>query len=120
MRHDMKTPCAECPYVGKWKGWIGDHESAQEFVDLVKADQPFPCHMSLNQDGDESIPEQVEDGAGQQCAGYAMFMSKMCKLSRNPAMAAMQNRLRAEKPDVEVLWPPDKMVEHHDSIARKR
>src|SRR5271170_3653934 len=102
MRHDMKQPCTECPYVGKWAGWIGDHESAQDFVDIARADAEFPCHMSLDQDGDTE--EQLAEDEGQQCAGQALFMNRMCKMSRRREMAEMQSRLKKEC-KVEVLFP---------------
>lgn len=114
MNYDMKKPCAECPYVGKWKGWIGNHKSAQDFVDLARADIPFPCHMTINQDYDAAeIEVQMCFPAVAQCAGQALFMNRMCKLSRNINMARMQNRLKEEKPDVQILWPPEELVKHH-------
>lgn len=113
MNHDMKKPCPECPYVGKWKGWIGTHPTAQDFVDLARADHPFPCHMTVDQESPIEPLEQMESASVAQCAGQALFMNKMIKLSRRPEMAAMQNRLRTEAPGVEVLWPPERLVEHH-------
>ena len=118
MKHDLKEPCHACPYVGKMPGWIGAHETAQDFVDVVRADQQFPCHETVaanharhqhrcNADG--TVPLT---GKEQHCAGYALFMNKMCKVSRDPDMAAMQKRLK-ETCTVEVIWPPAKMVEVH-------
>lgn len=112
MKYNLKEPCNECPFVGKWKGWIGSHKSAQDFVDLVVADAPFPCHKTI----DQTLRGHAYTEAyysSEHCAGYALFMNRMCKLSRNPKMAAMQKRLR-ETCKVPVLWPPSKMVEHHN------
>lgn len=111
MKYEMQEPCNECPYVGKWKGWIGAHETAQDFVDVVRNDQPFPCHKSVPSDT-RSFKERAMDA--QQCAGYALFMSRMCKISRHAPMMEMQRRLKANPPKEEVLYPPQKLVDWHD------
>lgn len=111
MKYDLTKPCNECPYVGKWQGWIGSHQTAQDFVDFVRADEPFVCHMLLDQEAD--LAKQIASGKAQHCAGYALFMNRMCKSSRNKDMLAFQHRLKTEC-TTEVLWPPDKLVEWHD------
>jgi hypothetical protein len=107
MKHDLKEPCAECPYVGKMKGWVGEHDP-QDFVDLVRADIPFACHMTVTQPGGPDIAPHK----AQQCAGYAIFMTRMCKMSRRPEMTEMQIRLKKEC-DTQVLFPGDVLVDHH-------
>ena len=123
MHYNLKTPCHECPYVGKVPGWIGAHDTAQDFVDLVRVDAPFPCHESIDyaavEHGESRKPEQqLKSAHVAHCAGYAIFMSKMSKLSRRPELAAMQDRLKA-KCKVQVVWPPDKLVELHDTASGK-
>lgn len=78
MKFDLKQTCPECPYAAKTKGWIGNHESAKDFHDLVKQDTDFPCHMSQKQ----------------HCVGNALYMNKMCKVSRNPDKAEFQKKLK--------------------------
>lgn len=84
MNYDLNENCAECPYLPLTSGWIGSHDSAKEFHDIVCADKRFPCHMT-NDDLD-SNPSH--------CVGYALYMNKMCKVSRDPVMANFQNRIR--------------------------
>lgn len=112
MNYGLKVPCHECPFIGNTPGWIGSHETAQDFVDLVRADMPFPCHETVDQDSPDPI-EAVLAQKVAHCAGYALFMSRMCKLSRRPELAAMQQRLK-ETCKVPVLWPPDELVRTHD------
>lgn len=119
MRYDLKKPCNECPYVGKIPGWIGAHDTAQDFVDVVLADAPFPCHCTVRHDSDApSVTAQMEQKGNklQHCAGYALFMSQMCKSSRRPELFRMQQRLR-EECDVKVLSRFE-IVEHH-TLKRK-
>jgi hypothetical protein len=114
MNYDMKRPCPECPYVGKIPGWIGEHDTAQDFVDFARGDFPFPCHMTIDwRPGAPPPVEQAARDSAARCAGQALFMNKMLKTSQNEDMARMQHRLRREEPGVEVLWPPEKLVEHH-------
>lgn len=49
MKFDLKQTCPECPYAAKTKGWIGEHETAKDFHDIVVQDQDFRCHMSQKQ-----------------------------------------------------------------------
>jgi hypothetical protein len=108
MNYDQNTPCAECPYVGQMPGWIGDHDHPQEFVDLVKHDIPFSCHLTVTQDGGPYIHPSKE----QHCAGYALFMSAKVQRSKRRELAQMQDRLKVTC-NVKVLFPPDVLVNHH-------
>ncbi|HEY2169938.1 MAG TPA: hypothetical protein VGJ30_09970, partial [Candidatus Angelobacter sp.] len=93
--------------------WIGEHDTAQDFVDFARVDFPFPCHMTVNWGCD--VAEQLTLDSVARCAGQALFMNKMLKTSQNEDMARMQHRLREES--VEVLWPPEKLVEHHSCFS---
>lgn len=98
LKYQLKKSCIECPYTAKTKGWIGQHESAQEFHDIAKVDQPFPCHMST----------------GQSCVGNAVYMNRMCSLSRDPDKAAFQKRLKEEnKEEVLFSWDGQALVNFH-------
>lgn len=109
MKYDLKEPCKECPYVGNMPGWIGDHDHPQEFVDLVRADVPLSCHMTVQQDEGVYISPSKE----QHCAGYALFMNKRIQLSKRPELAQMQRRLKEEGCKTEVLYPAEVLVQHH-------
>lgn len=98
LRYQLKKTCTECPYTGKTKGWLGHHESAKEFHDIAKVDQPFPCHMSTQQS----------------CVGNAVYMNRLCKLSHDPDKAAFQDRLRTENTeDVLFSWDGEALVNFH-------
>ena len=111
MKHNLKKPCHECPYIGDVPGWIGAHRDAEEFVVLAKQDMPFPCHMTV----DYTDPEWERKAANdefEQCVGQLAFMNKLLKRSREPEIAAHQDRVRADK-TIQVLWPPEHLVAVH-------
>lgn len=97
MKYQLKKPCPECPYARQMAGWIGSHETAKEFHDIAKEDEPFPCHMILSQ----------------ACAGNALYMNRLCKLSRDPEKAEFQKGL--EEPEVDILFSFDgsQLVKFH-------
>jgi hypothetical protein len=113
VKHDLKTPCHECPYVGNIPGWIGRHASAQEFVDIARADVRFPCHQTIDY-SDKQWEVKVQRGEAQQCVGQLAFMNRLCKRSIDPGVAAHQDRVRADK-SIEVVWPPELLVRVHSS-----
>lgn len=98
LKYQLKKTCHECPYSGKTKGWIGEHESAQDFHDIAKQDIPFPCHMSTRQS----------------CVGNAIYMNRLCKSSRDQDKAEFQQRIRATNTeDVLFSWTGEALVAHH-------
>lgn len=98
LKYQLKKSCIECPYTAKTKGWIGHHESAQDFHDIAKSDQPFPCHMSTSQS----------------CVGNAVYMNRLCKLSHNPDKAQFQQQLRqANNEEVLFSWDGTELVKFH-------
>lgn len=111
MKYNLSHPCHECPYVGNMPGWIGSHETAQDFVDLVKRGSPFPCHMTVNQNLRGAAFEEAAFNA-EHCVGYLLFANRMLRLSCDRETAAAQIRLKKTCKD-KVLWPPRKLVEHH-------
>ena len=32
LEHNLRTPCRECPFVGKIPGWLGGEERLKDFV----------------------------------------------------------------------------------------
>lgn len=97
MRYDLKKPCPECPYTPKMRGWIGSHDSAMEFHEVVQQDAPFSCHMS---------PEQC-------CAGNALYMNRLCKVSRDPDKAQFQKKLKDSLEPVVFSFDGQALVDFH-------
>lgn len=97
LRYQLRKPCSECPYTAKTKGWIGHHQSALEFHDIAKNDIPMPCHMST----------------GQSCAGNAIYMNRLCKLSHDPDKAEMQNKLKDSTDSVLFSWNGQVLIDYH-------
>lgn len=128
LKHDLKKPCKECPYVGNLPGWIGDHDSPQDFVDLAKADRPFPCHQtvewtpcyygevtggwSCEKEGCNGITHIANQP--QQCAGQLMFMKLDLQRPRNKERARHYDRLKQSAQGVKILYPGEKLVQHHE------
>lgn len=90
MKYQLHKTCPECPYTPKLKGWIGEHTSSMDFHEAVKQDISFPCHMNKKQC----------------CVGNALYMNKMCKVSRDPEKAAYQNVLKQNNTE-KVLFSHD-------------
>lgn len=109
MQYGLSKPCRECPFLAQMKGWIGGHENAIEFHELVRADVRMPCHMTSNGEN-----EEVKDKKQHHCAGYAMYMNAMCKKSRDHAMANFQDQMRKQPKD-NLLFSFDgsKIVQYH-------
>jgi hypothetical protein len=104
LKHGLKEPCKECPFVGRIPGWIGEHETAEDFVDHARYDLAYPCHMNKTH----------------QCCGQVMFMNRMCKLSRDPVMLKYQQELKANPPSTQIVWPPSKLIEIHAIIRNRK
>lgn len=101
MKYSLKKSCAECPYLPKMPGWIGSHESGKEFHEIARADMEFSCHMN---------PEFS-------CAGNAMYMNAMCKLSKNKQKSDWQKQLRDnchEQKDVLFSFDGSKINDYHN------
>lgn len=109
MNHNLTKACHECPYVGNIPGWIGSHRDPLEFVVIAKEDMQFPCHSSIDYEDPEWETRLDE---AEQCVGQLAFMNKLCKRSREPEVAAHQERVRGGTP-IEVLWPPEHLVAVH-------
>lgn len=107
MKFDQTTPCKECPYLALVAGWIGAHESAMDFHQIVRNDQEFPCHMTTEAYQGKPVTEQ-------HCAGYAMYMNADCKVSNNPNIYLLQEKVRSN--DASKLlhsFDGSKIVEFH-------
>lgn len=117
---ERKVMCEECPFRKKaLPGWLGPH-SIETIEKVVQSDEPFICHMSIAEaiesgmeDGDEQIEEE-----GQHCVGMLRYRNAMCKKSRDPQVARVQNELR-EIPDVPVI-EARKFREHHEKMPRPK
>lgn len=109
MKFGLSKPCRECPFFARVRGWIGSHDNAIEFHEIARADQAMACHMTVNGESDDA-----PDNKQHQCAGQALYMNAMCKMSRNPEMAAFQKRMRGTPTDG-LLFSFDgaKIVEFH-------
>ncbi len=115
MKYGLNKPCRECPFLAKVRGWIGGHASALDFHELVHADARMPCHMTSNMEH-----EEVQDGKEHHCAGYAMYMNAMCKKSRDPQMAAFQDKVRhLPKDDLLFSFDGSKIVEFHQGKGKR-
>lgn len=122
----QKTPCSDCPFKkNSLKGYAGPHEDAQEIVNIVWADQKFPCHVkayhishTLEHDGlepDEAFEEALEEAPV--CAGAAALLSNSCKLSRHPEVRTAQKIVGRRN---DIFANPRDMVDYHDTEMAKR
>lgn len=106
MKHNLKTPCSECPFVGKMPGWIGAHKHPAEFDQLAQRDVAFPCHRTV----DYGPGWETRLADAERCAGQLAYMNKCHKLSRDRETVAHQNVIADS---IEVLFPAEVLVATH-------
>lgn len=78
--HDAKrtkvqhhSPCSDCPWARKsLRGWLGNY-TAEEWIEIVRADGFIECHTKIDK----------------QCAGSAIFRSNICKSPRDPKVLTL-------------------------------
>lgn len=146
MNYDLKKPCEGCPFRrNAAPGWLGDYK-AEEIVQMARRGENFLCHVHVEKnrgygddiplnrldeledddggpvDADDELPFEIwADVYGQQCAGFMIFMRKLCKLPSNPAYAKASRAIDTEQ---DILFPPDVFVDHHvngfDRMIAKR
>ena len=110
MKHDLRDPCAECPFRREHPaGWLGPWEPRGLLARL--AYEPFPCHRSIPR-GQES------DGAPydelQTCAGAALYLNNKFEISRCADTQAHQKLLgRSEA----VFGRAEEFLAHHEGAG---
>lgn len=85
-----KKLCDECPFSrNSAKGWIASY-SIDDFMEFMRYDLPFPCHMLVEHDMTaEEAAQSVIDGKMKLCRGYVESMRKSAKIPRDPELAAI-------------------------------
>lgn len=106
----MKEPCVECPFRrSSLPGWLGDHRTSQEIIEMIRYDVFFPCHekvISLM----ERLPPDEALVRAPHCVGALAFMNNTCKLSRDPATAFKQGQVSRRD---DCFSSDEEMREHH-------
>lgn len=99
MKHNLKTPCSECPFrTTAMKGWLGP-DTPQEVMRRVHGESGYPCHMSVTEEA-KSLPddEDVTYDIVEQCAGAVIHANQTAKCYfRDPALAAHQDTVGKTK-----------------------
>ncbi len=104
-----KKSCNECPFTKtSLKGWLADY-TAQELHNIVMNENPFPCHLTHNNNigwheaGTEQYPL---------CMGALKYMKKACKLPRNIELAKIIKAIPYNELD-NILSVPE-FFKHHN------
>lgn len=106
----LKEPCVECPFRRTaLPGWLGDHKTSQEIIEMIRFDGFFPCHMKVTALADRIAWEEAVVRAPH-CAGALAFMNNTHKLSRDPGTAFLQG-LMGKRDDC--FASDAEMREHH-------
>lgn len=114
MRRDRTEPCPQCPFrTNAAPGWLGSY-SAEEIVQHIRAEMPFPCHPTVDYEAPNWRKTLYSPGTTvQACAGYLILMRRMCKLPRDPEALAQIKRLDME---AKVFRTPIEFVNHHQQM----
>jgi hypothetical protein len=71
----LDKPCDACPFVkGSIKGWLGPW-TPEDMHRSVMAEQPFPCHKTIDHDGQEFEETEL-------CVGAMMYATNCGKQFR--------------------------------------
>lgn len=74
MNHNLKKPCANCPFRTDIKPFL-KMERAQDIVDsIVGMQQSFPCHKTVDY---SEHSEGVETSKSEMCAGAMIMLEKI-------------------------------------------
>jgi hypothetical protein len=104
-------PCKECPFRrASMPGWLGDHATSQEIVNIVQFDGFFPCHMRVSRLVNLGVPFPTAAAEAEHCIGALAFMNNSCKVSRDPDIARQQQEV-GRREDC-FSWSFE-MTEHH-------
>lgn len=90
MNHNLKTPCAQCPFREDVKGFITAGR-AKDICESLLNGQSFPCHKTLKQEEDGL----VETSKSEHCAGAMIFLEKQGAPNQ---MMRIAERLRMYSP----------------------
>lgn len=111
LRH--KKPCRDCPWRrAHAPGWLGGYEP-EWFTERVYKEVPINCHLTLN---NPSVEETAKDGEQAViekfplCAGSLIVQKNMCKLPRDPELAAA---VAAVERSPDVFNHPVEFLHHH-------
>ena len=104
-----KTPCNDCPFrKSSAPGWLGPYQKPEDLHRLVMSENPFPCHLSHQEDvafefvGQKGLPY---------CKGAILYMKKSCKWPRSPDLA---NAVRSCNPnDLDDILSISQFLSHH-------
>ena len=91
-----KTPCEECPFRRTaMKGYLGSYDNVDHFFTAhVQADNPNPCHMTMDY-SIENWQEEFNAGVhGKLCKGQAIFYANMCKIDRYNVIPRVRRNIK--------------------------
>jgi hypothetical protein len=74
MKHDMTTPCNNCPFRTDVKPYIRPERVIEIRDTMMKDQSSFPCHKTT--DLDEDTQERLNTSGEQQCAGALIILEK--------------------------------------------
>lgn len=113
MQSNLTRPCVACPFrTNSLKGWLGDY-TPDQIMDDLRNETPFLCHKHIEDncpDGYDGEWREWAEEHGEVCAGASIFQRKMCKLPRDPELAAAIRKVDISQP---ILFPRDVFVCHH-------
>ena len=63
--------------------YMGSYRDVQHFADVhIQADEPNPCHMTMDYSEEDWNKKFQEGKMGKQCIGQAIFYKNQCKSPR--------------------------------------
>lgn len=104
----LLKPCSECPWRrSSIRGWLGA-STPREFLATTMAEHRMPCHKTI----DYERPDwKVAAAAAPLCVGSLVFLANICKIPRDPDLAAARMMVAADRE--EVFSSPSQFLDHH-------
>lgn len=115
--HTKDKPCIECPFRKvSAKGYLGILNAEPEtFLQQLNLPDLLPCHLEINWEEEDEYVLEGEVETANRCTGALQFMNNSGRMSRNPDILALQNKIGKSQDVIQTV--PD-FIKHHKTIRK--
>jgi hypothetical protein len=108
----QEAPCKKCPFRRQsLPGWLGA-DSPEGFVRNVLAEEPLPCHTTINYEEKDWAEKWAARRIGKLCRGAAIFAAN---IGKKPRPASLLPIVAADSGLV--FKTPQEFTTHHRSLG---
>lgn len=121
MKYVKRQPCSTCPFrVNSLQGYLGP-ESIESITRSTHGEFGWACHESIAGKPSDSKGLVDTNRYGQACIGAVLSATKSCKSYRPGPLSDLQQKLRRDKkqPDVLDTWQFSKYHSQKLGVSRE-